>query len=177
MPPTNNNRQLLRLLAFFGSLLAAADEGKAGQIAKRPVDKANIVLNGVVAEFAVSPVAFTHATKLQVAIKLTNGTEKPVKFRYSCCIEEHIELYDSNGKYVFWKQGAPIPECPYQEIEIKAGATVERKESFHFGTFYSVEPGDYTMAFKYDLRLIKGREAGKDPWVSWSKARLKVAVK
>ena len=176
-------RHSQRLVAFIlggfvGLLLASVAPSDPGADKAKPAaDQREPALFGVVTEFSIQPTEIKHADKLQITLKMTNVTREPVKFRYSCCIESHVRLFDSKGEHVHWKQGAPIPECPYQEIEIKPGTTVERKEAFPFGRYYSVPAGTYAMAFEYDLRLMKAPEAGKDPWVSWSKSRLKVKVK
>lgn len=165
------------LLGILVASSAPPTLSDACQNAKSPPDKPNIAVHGVVAEFAVHSLEFTHADDVKIALKLTNITEKPVRFRYSCCIELHIDLRGADGKLVYWKTGAPIPECPYQEVEIKPGATVERKAVLPFGRFYSVKAGSYTMGFRYDLRLMSPVDAGKESWVPWSKSRIKVTVK
>jgi hypothetical protein len=100
-----------------------------------------------------------------------------VKFRYIAWIESHVRLLDSEGQAVPLKQGAPILECPYLEVEIQAGKTVERTAQFDFGTYYSVPAGTYTISFEYDLRLMKAPAPGKNPWVPWGTSRHKIVVR
>jgi hypothetical protein len=85
---------------------------------------------------------------------------------------------DADYEHVHWKDGAPgCCLCPLYEVELQAGETVERTTPFHFGTLYSVDPGDYPVAFRYDLRLFMPPNAVQRSWVPWSNARLRVKVK
>ncbi len=145
-------------------------------------DKARVgqrgpVLYGVSMEFAVRPVEIAHSDRVRITLRLTNVTARPVKFRYSCCIEQHVKLYDAAGEYVHWKDGAPILECPYKQIEIQPGATVEQTEELDFGQYYSVAAGTYEMALEYDRRLMQAVAAGQGAFVQWGQGRVKVRVK
>jgi hypothetical protein len=162
--------------ALLGVTLPAPGHGGKDQI-KPPADKRESALFGVVTVFAVTPAKIRHSDEVQITLKMTNMTPKPVQFRYSACIEQHVELFDSDGNKVYWKNGAPIPECPYLEVEIQPAATIERTASFAFGRYYAVADGIYEIGFKYDQRLMSAAEPKKDPWLSWGRARLKLEVK
>ncbi len=173
--PRSTMLVLFAFLVFSAFSSARTDAGD--DKAKAPADQRDAALFGVVTEFAVQPIKIKHADKLQITLKMTNVTREPVKFRYISCIESHVKLFNAEGKGVSLKQGAPILECPYLEVEIQAGATAERTAQFGFGTYYSVPDGTYTISFDYDLRLMKAPALGKDPWVSWGKSRHKIIVK
>jgi hypothetical protein len=159
---------------LFVSSFASAGSGKEKA---KLADEAAPKLYGVTTEFAVKPTEINHADKLEITLKMTNVTRDSVKFRYSACIDQHVSLVDAAGKHVYRKCGAPIHECPYLEIDIPPGATVTRTASLAFGEFYSVPAGTYELKFEYDRRLMEPPGNLKDPWVPWSKARLKIVVK
>jgi len=133
-------------------------------------------LYGVITEFTISPTEIKHADVITVTLKMTNKTAEPIKFRYSGCIEQHVDLFDSQGLVVFLKNGAPVLECPYFEVEIKPGETIEQPAPFHFGTYYSAKPGTYRIGFRYDRRFMERSFKGDYPWIPWGNVRLKLTV-
>ena len=134
------------------------------------------IISGVVTRFKVMPSEISSTDVITVDLRMTNVTSNRVKFRYSGCIQNHIDLFSSHGKLVVWKQGAPLLECPYIEVTIEPRATVERTARFKFGDHYSVPPAEYEMRFKYDLRLIKPDSLQKQ-WVPWTNTQFKLIIK
>ncbi len=135
----------------------------------------SLEMYGLVTKFEVAPVRIKNRDNFTISMEMKNVSSGLVRFRYSTCIEEHLELRDAHGNVVAWKDGAPLPECPRFELDIKAGETLNRKAQFKFGKFYAVAPGTYSLHFKYDKRLME-KPPLKDPWVPWSKNPIKIAV-
>jgi hypothetical protein len=129
--------------------------------------KPPMALDGVVASFKIDPPEIGPDLKLKLLMKLTNTGQKETKFKYIACMEQHIEILDEHSEVIRMKDGAPILECPYEEVAIAAAATVERTEYFDLSPYYSLSPGKYRMRFKYDTRLL-GNPIRPDPWVLWS---------
>jgi translation initiation factor IF-1 len=133
-------------------------------------------LAGIQTTITIEPMTISQGDKIRVTLSMSNKTSDDVRFRYSACIEDHIDLLDSKGEVICRRDGAPITECPYLEVQINAGKTVERTEELDFGKYYLVPPGEYALRFKYDMRLIKA-EKDPRPWVPWTNSKLKLIVK
>jgi len=95
--------------------------------------KPELMVCGVETTFDVKLQSLSPKDKVCIELTMTNKTQGSIRFKYSSCIEMHVQLFDSRDKLVPWKQGAPVLECPYTEVEIGAGKTVHRSEEFVFG--------------------------------------------
>jgi hypothetical protein len=169
------------LLSIWSFLLRPGYSSKPGRSSKgEGVHSSRTAIGhpvfGILTKFSVSPAEIALSDRVHIHLHLTNVTADPVEFRYIACIEDHIELLDTNDRVVWQREGAPIHSCPYEEVRIAAGETVEREEGFQFDDYYSVPAGEYQLRFKYDARLMQGAPV-RDPWIPWSKKSLPLVVR
>ena len=111
------------------------------------------VFNGVTARFRLLNRSLRLNEPLNVRLTLRNSSDHPVEFRYFRLLQ-HIDVFGSNGERVMIKLNAPFFESPADKIRLKPGETLHRTESIRLSTLYDLAPGDYSLCFKYDLRLL-----------------------
>jgi hypothetical protein len=112
-------------------------------------------VNGVTATFALLNPSLRLSQPLRIALTLHNGSNHPVEFGYlPFSAAQQIDVFTARGKLVYHKFGSPIFEAGVISVPLEAGATVRRVEEIPLFVFYDLDPGDYYLMFRYDLRVL-----------------------
>lgn len=171
----------------FGTLCLLAVSLIIYASAKRPAPDAPVVLQpvappqlslfGVEATFEIAPPTISLRDRVRVELMLTNPTSSDITLKYMSCFESHFQLFTEQGKLIAWKDGAPIPECGYTEVQIKAKGAVQKTEEFAFGDYYAVPAGRYVAGLIFDKRLMESVPPGSAPWTAWTGTKRVLRIK
>jgi hypothetical protein len=111
--------------------------------------------NGISATFALLNPSLRLSQPLKIALTLDNGSNHPVEFGYlPFSAAQQIDVFTARGKLVYHKLGSPIFEVGVINVPLKPGATVRTVEEIPLSVFYDLDPGDYYLTFRYDLRVL-----------------------
>ena len=107
-------------------------------------------------------------------MSLRNDSNKPVEFRYILLLLEHVDVFTRRGKRVDFKLNGPSFESATASIPLKPRETFRSVEKIPLSVWYDLDPGDYYLIFRYDLRLLPDtvmkiyrKKLHSEDWVVW----------
>lgn len=106
---------------------------------------------------------------LRLDMTLKNIGNRQVKFRYSACLIEHIQITDQYGTLVSVRDDARLPNCPLQEVTIEANRSISVSSFVALSEYFELPSGLYRIRLKYDRRLMEDTTSNR-PFTTWGRS-------